>query len=246
MLGANEAKSLAGRLLIAVFGMFTSTVNTRVVSNGVYGPAGTKGGRPAEQLSNERQTEQNLLATILEWDVKVTNWICICSHPKTQLQRLLKLCCMTLELSGHGVPWFVLAFTLLLLHFFNWDDVYWIYGRNMLAILIVDILVVAPVKLIVKRPRPSLNNGDIPLSVSSVDVYAFPSGHASRSVALAVYFCYMPPFNPWTHLWYIWAFLVSLSRVVIGRHHVTDIAVGTLAGYFIFGLAIRFGLLTGL
>ena len=115
----------------------------------------------------------------------------------------------------------------------------------MLAILIVDILLVAPVKLLFKRPRPPVNKGTIPLSVSSIDQYAFPSGHATRCVAIAAYFCYMPPFYLHTHLWYIWALFVSLSRVVIGRHHVLDIAAGMMGGFFIFGLVRRLGLLWG-
>lgn len=115
----------------------------------------------------------------------------------------------------------------------------------MLIVLVADVLIVAPVKLLFKRPRPLLNIGSIPMSVSSVDNYAFPSGHASRCVALAAYFCYMPPFNPWTHLWYIWGLLVSLSRVALCRHHVLDVVAGMGAGLVIFDVVRRSGFLQG-
>ena len=114
---------------------------------------------------------------------------------------------------------------------------------NMLFILILDIMVVAPIKLYFCRSRPALNQGSIPLSVSSVDNYSFPSGHASRCVALAAYFCYIPPFYLRTHLWYIWAAVVSLSRVLIGRHHISDVVAGMVAGLIVFDIIRRSGLL---
>ena len=152
---------------------------------------------------------------------------------------------MCLELSGHGVPWFILSGILVILYYFTGNDTYFTYGANLFFILVMDILVVAPIKLLFKRPRPSVNCGKIPLSVSSVDGYAFPSGHSSRCVALAAYFCYMPPFYLRTHLWYIWALIVSLSRIVIGRHHVSDVGAGIMAGLVIFDIVRRFGLLYG-
>lgn len=153
----------------------------------------------------------------------------------------LKCVCMCLELSGHGVLWFGLCSTLLLLYLVTSDLLYLTHGTNIFTLLITDIIVVAPIKLFFKRPRPQVNNGTIPLSMSSVDHYAFPSGHASRCVALAVYFCYIPPFRLQTHLWYIWALVVSLSRVLIGRHHVADVVAGMTAGLFIFETVRQLG-----
>ena len=178
-------------------------------------------------------------------DEQLTVSIGSCARPQTPSQKLLKVCCMCLELSGHGVPWFALSGLLLLLSTYMGDQLLLSYGLNLLAILVVDIIVVAPIKILFKRPRPAVNVGPIPMSMSSVDCYAFPSGHASRCVALAALFCYIPPFYLRTHLWYIWAILVSLSRIVIGRHHILDVGAGILAGLVIFDLVRRFGLLMG-
>ena len=167
------------------------------------------------------------------------------AHPVTRLQRFVYLCCKVLEISGHGVPWFFLSFFLICLHYLTEEPVYLQYGLNILLVLIVDIITVAPAKLVFKRPRPSLNEGPIPMSMSQVDQYAFPSGHASRCVALAAYFCYMPPFNSWTHLWYLWGLLVSLSRITLGRHHVLDVIAGMGAGLIIFELVKWPNLLQG-
>jgi undecaprenyl-diphosphatase len=186
-----------------------------------------------------------LLHTLLQLDGYLTSAIGFYAHPKTNFQRAVSSCCKVLEISGHGVPWFLLCGILLLSYLYTGNRTLFDYGLNMFVVLLVDILIVAPVKVLFKRPRPHLNIGSIPLSVSSVDNYAFPSGHASRCVALAAYFCYMPPFNPWTHLWYIWGLLVSLSRVALGRHHVLDVAAGMLAGLFIFDVVRRSGILFG-
>lgn len=186
-----------------------------------------------------------MLEQLLEVDEQLTLIFGSCARPVTPLQRLLKACCMCLELSGHGVPWFVLSGLLLVLYYYTGYEIYFTYSANLFFILVMDILVVAPIKLLFKRPRPLVNCGNIPLSMSSVDSYAFPSGHASRCVALAAYFCYMPPFYLRTHLWYIWALTVSLSRIVIGRHHVSDVGAGIAAGLLIFEIVRQLGLLYG-
>ena len=167
----------------------------------------------------------------------------MCAQPQTQLTHWLKCVCMCLEMSGHGVLWFALCGALLLVYLVTFDPVYLAHATNIFSLLVVDIVVVAPIKLFIKRPRPSVNTGAIPLSVSAVDNYAFPSGHASRCVALAVYFCYTPPFRLRTHLWYMWALVLSLSRVLIGRHHVMDVVAGMTAGLFVFETVRQLGLM---
>lgn len=191
------------------------------------------------------QNATGLLHHLLQLDEFLTSSIGFYAHPRTNFQRAVSSCCRVLEISGHGVPWFLICALLLLSYFYTGNTTFFDYGFNMFIVLLVDLLVVAPIKVLIKRPRPHLNIGSIPLSVSNVDRYAFPSGHSSRCVALAAYFCYMPPFNPWTHLWYIWGLLVSTSRVALGRHHVLDVGAGMLAGLFIFDIVRRSGILFG-
>ena len=192
------------------------------------------------------QVSPSALDVLLSLDNHLTQLVGVCAHPTHTWQKALEICCRCLELSGHGLVWFAMCGVLLLMYAVTAEALYLNYGINMLLILLVDIAVVAPVKVAFRRPRPPLNQGDIPMSVSSVDNYAFPSGHASRCVALAAYFCYMPPFYLRTHLWYIWAVVVSLSRVLLGRHHISDVVVGMLAGLVIFDLVRRLDLLFGL
>ena len=177
------------------------------------------------------------LELLLTLDSKVTQLLAVCSSTGNRFQRLLKTLFLTLEVSGHGLPWFLLCGVLLAGNLLTGEQYLWVYSFDLFAILVLDIVLVAPMKIFFRRPRPSVNTvnkGNVLFSVSTVDNYAFPSGHASRSVAVAAFFCYMPPFNSRTHLWYIWALSVSVSRIMMGRHHVLDVIVGTMAGLFVF------------
>ena len=167
--------------------------------------------------------------------------MCVCSQPVTQLQRRLRTACLCLELSGHGVLWFIVCGVLFLLHLVTSDRIYFSHAVNVFVLLVADIVAVVPIKIMAKRPRPPANKGTILFSVSSVDNYAFPSGHASRCVTLAAYFWYCPPFRlhpllwlSWLLVWGVWAVLVSVSRVLSGRHHVLDVLAGIAAGLLVF------------
>ena len=67
-------------------------------------------------------------------------------------------------------------------------------------------------------------------SVMSIDGYSFPSGHTTRVVMLAL-FAWRVSNHVRLRIWSVfWAALVSISRVLMGRHHVADIVAGALIG----------------
>jgi len=70
--------------------------------------------------------------------------------------------------------------------------------------------------------------------------YGFASSHAANSFTLAtlLYFFFRSTFK-YASILFIWAALVSYSRVYVGVHFPGDIIVGGLIGYFI-GLAFFF------
>ena len=186
-----------------------------------------------------------VLESLVALDNAVSEWLGVCAYPRFPGQSAVKYCCLWLELLGHGLLWYGLCALLLPLYLLTSEPSYLHHAINMFLVLTMDVMLVAPVKLAFRRPRPRQNTGTIPMSVSSVDKYAFPSGHASRCMALAAYFCYTSSF-PWTaHLCYTWALVVSLSRILIGRHHLSDVLAGMLAGLFIFQTVCWSGLLQG-
>ncbi|KYN14661.1 putative lipid phosphate phosphatase PPAPDC3 [Trachymyrmex cornetzi] len=132
-----------------------------------------------------------------------------------------------LSISCHGIPW--LAVSLISIWVFNVKSLYQMQ-TNLLIGLLLDIIVVAVLKAVTRRRRPT-TNGD-PFSLGP-DKYSFPSGHSSRS-AFVVYFF----FNLWPiSLIYsppllAWSFSVCMSRLLMRRHYMLDVFGGVLLGIF--------------
>lgn len=84
-------------------------------------------------------------------------------------------------------------------------------------------VIVAVSKGMFKRKRPS-----DPRVAISTDKYSFPSGHAARVSAVAVTLAFFLP--SWWLLWLVWATAVSIARVILSRHYLSDIVAGWLVG----------------
>ena len=90
------------------------------------------------------------------------------------------------------------------------------------------------IKFTLRRPRPEGEFGGI---YRRSDPHSFPSGHAARSMLLAVLSLAWGP--PWLAFILLpWAPLVSLARVALGLHYPTDVLAGALLGILGGGLAI--------
>lgn len=63
----------------------------------------------------------------------------------------------------------------------------------------------------------------------SIDKFSFPSGHATRAIALFVFFKSLPFTLAFPIL--VWSIAVCISRVLLGRHHVLDVFAGMIIGY---------------
>lgn len=105
----------------------------------------------------------------------------------------------------------------------------------LVAVLLTAVLVLA-VKFTVRRRRPEGEWGAI---YRSTDPHSFPSGHAARAAMLAVLAAGLGP------AWFgaalvAWAPLVSLARVAMGVHYLSDVLAGVLIGIAIGWLAFRF------
>ncbi|KAF7495106.1 putative lipid phosphate phosphatase beta [Sarcoptes scabiei] len=126
-----------------------------------------------------------------------------------------------LEYSCHGIPW--LAMVIIIICTLEKND-FWI---NLLIGLIFDIIYVALLKASCRRCRPTYAP-QAQHNWIAVDKLSFPSGHASRSIYVALIFS-----DLWfSFLVWIWAIAVALSRVLYGRHFLGDILAGCLLGCF--------------
>jgi len=87
-------------------------------------------------------------------------------------------------------------------------------------------LVVLAIKFSIRRRRPEGNWGAI---YRNTDPHSFPSGHAARTAMLTVIAFSAGPL--WLGiLLLIWMLLVSLARVWMGVHYLSDILAGILVG----------------
>jgi undecaprenyl-diphosphatase len=86
--------------------------------------------------------------------------------------------------------------------------------------------VVLALKFLVRRERPEGEWGGI---YRNTDPHSFPSGHAARAFLIAVLASALAPAWLAILLW-IWAPLVSLARVAMGVHYLSDVVAGAIVG----------------
>jgi undecaprenyl-diphosphatase len=134
---------------------------------------------------------------------------------------------MAVILAHSGDSWFWLA-GLGLVWWFGTD-----YWKKLALTLIISTLLTAGVvflvKFIVRRRRPE---GEWGKFYRSTDPHSFPSGHAVRSVMLAVVTLGLGPM--WLGLiLLVWAPLVGLARVAMGVHYLSDVLAGMVLGSLI-------------
>lgn len=85
---------------------------------------------------------------------------------------------------------------------------------------------VMALKFTIRRQRPQGEWGAI---YRTTDPHSFPSGHAARSFLIAALAVYLGPV--WLAvLLCIWAPLVSLARVAMGVHYLSDVIAGAIVG----------------
>jgi undecaprenyl-diphosphatase len=103
-------------------------------------------------------------------------------------------------------------------------------GIAALAVIVISI------KFTVRRRRPEGEWGGI---YRNTDPHSFPSGHAARAFLIAVFSIGLGP--AWlATLLCIWAPLVSLARVSMGVHYVSDVIAGAILGVIVGLVGLQF------
>lgn len=130
----------------------------------------------------------------------------------------------TVSRLGDGVLWYTLILTLPLL--FGWQA-----SVRTLQFTVTGLLGVAIYKAVKHRfvrERPYISHLSIRVGIAPLDRYSFPSGHTLHAVSFAILFTTYFPALGWVVIPF--AALVALSRVVLGLHYPTDVAVGAAMG----------------
>ncbi|MGE5411123.1 MAG: phosphatase PAP2 family protein [Clostridiales bacterium] len=84
------------------------------------------------------------------------------------------------------------------------------------------------IKQWVARIRPCNALSDARLLIEPSNSFSFPSSHAVNNFAVFVYFSKIYPNLKW--ILFIVAFLVSFSRIYVGRHYPSDVLGGAIIG----------------
>jgi membrane-associated phospholipid phosphatase len=130
-----------------------------------------------------------------------------------------------------GDSWFWLAGLILIAAF---GDSFWKpWALIMIFSLLVLAVFVLALKFLIRRRRPEGEWGKI---YRATDPHSFPSGHAARAFLFAVLAIGLgPAWLAW--IMAIWAPLVSMARVMMGVHYLSDVVAGVIIG-IIFGIVI--------
>jgi len=144
---------------------------------------------------------------------------------------------VTLEHSGNGLIWIPAALLVMLLPRVPWQ--LRLFAVNLQLGFLLDLLFVGLLKVLVRRPRPTYHcPGGEYNHIVEADKYSFPSGHASRCIFIALMLVVFRATTPLLAvvLACVWATCTAMSRVLLGRHYVSDVLAGALLGVAIAAL----------
>ncbi|XP_071752849.1 inactive phospholipid phosphatase 7-like [Centroberyx gerrardi] len=169
---------------------------------------------------------------LLAIDISLSKRMGVCAYTSSSWGGCRSMVAL-LALTGHGITWII--GTIVCLTRSNT-----LAGQevlvNLLLALILDIMTVAGVQRLVKRRGPwEMTPGF--LDYVAMDVYSFPAAHASRAAMVAKFLLsHLVLAVPLRILLVLWALLVGMSRVLLGKHHLTDMAFGFALGMLHFSL----------
>lgn len=127
-------------------------------------------------------------------------------------------------------------YILSVLHYLVTYSILFVFLLVFLIALVLDVMTVAGVQRLVKRRGPwEMMPGF--LDCVAMDVYSFPAAHASRAAMVSKFLLsHLVLAVPLRILLVLWAFLVGMSRVLLGKHHLTDMVCGFALGMLHFSL----------
>lgn len=202
------------------------------------GPPGAEGQKDAPHYPEQDCMQLNpslrgiAINSLLAIDISLSKRLGVCAGargPGAPLRSMVVL----LALTGHALPWITgTLFCLWRSNTFAGQEVL----VNLLLALLLDLMTVAGIQKLVKRRGP----WDFPpgfLDYVAMDLYSFPAAHASRAVMVSNFLLtHLVLAVPLRILLYLWALLVGVSRVLLGKHHLSDVGCGFALGFLHFRL----------
>uniref|UniRef100_A0A8C2UG65 Polyisoprenoid diphosphate/phosphate phosphohydrolase PLPP6 n=1 Tax=Coturnix japonica TaxID=93934 RepID=A0A8C2UG65_COTJA len=164
------------------------------------------------------------LSSLLAVDLWASKRLGVCAGEASawgSARPLLKV----VEVSGHGIPW--LLGTLYGLCQSDSSAAREVLLNLLFAHLLTDVLT--------HKSRPWMSAVfSLP---GQLDKYSFPSGHATRAALVCRFVLHhLVLAVPLRVLVVLWVLIVGISRVMLGRHNVTDVLFGLFLGYVLYSV----------
>jgi undecaprenyl-diphosphatase len=115
----------------------------------------------------------------------------------------------------------------------------WYTALQMAGVGLTNLIIYSRLKHRIGRARPFTDCPDIRACARALDQFSFPSGHTLHAVAFSLILTHHYPMLALP----LWGFvaLVAASRVVLGLHYPSDVAVGAAIGALTASLALAWG-----
>jgi undecaprenyl-diphosphatase len=173
--------------------------------------------------------KQNLLGKMLQTDHDWSYALRVAEKPG-----MLRTFAMIFAHSGDSWLWGTGMLLLWLVRDAFWKQwaVYQLFWISALAAFVMAL------KFTIRRRRPEGEWGAI---YRNTDPHSFPSGHAARAFLIAVIASFFAPLWLIVTLW-VWAPLVSVARVAMGVHYLSDIVAGAIVGALVALIGMQFSM----
>ncbi|PKM77196.1 MAG: phosphatase PAP2 family protein [Firmicutes bacterium HGW-Firmicutes-15] len=109
-------------------------------------------------------------------------------------------------------------------------------GHSLAIVLMFSQVIVHFLKLLTNRPRPFTAMDNIIGRRISAPGFSFPSGHSCAALAVAITLGSFVPVA--AALLISLAILVGISRIYLGAHYPSDVLVGFLIAFIVYGVCI--------
>jgi undecaprenyl-diphosphatase len=170
------------------------------------------------------------VAFLLWGQVGLDKWLLVSQEGLRANELVVALAQLT---SKYGMSMIVLVYLLYLLVAFKYEGLNDAYPVYLLVLLMFGIAGIGGdvLKEILNRPRPFVEYAGQITAFSDASTPAFPSGHATKSMALALPFLLLIAAKDNWHKWAkvliaIIVLGVCYSRVLLGAHYVSDVLAG--------------------
>lgn len=178
------------------------------------------------------ERNKSILSRINQYDFDLSwKFALMCKLDKSTVHfKILDRVLYLFEILGSGVP--SLTFSIIILPFCStW---FWFF-LNISMAHVFDVFCQFSAKNLFKRPRPQYQNNEDMFFTHGPDKYSFPSGHCCRMTMFWFLTTCLLDKNIYPLLYNcsaVFYIIVITSRVLMGRHYVSDLVGGCLLGMF--------------